>query len=149
MYLKCSRPTWLLGAAFHGPYSKTQDPIRNLKVTLQVENEFLLLLEERVKLCRVKYQACILPTFFQVPLKLEPHQCYVIAMKFEVVDKTNREEEERGYIIQHPTDASVKEQFGIFNFHQQLPLSTTVSAKYAYVQCGHMRFLYCWPASSK
>ena len=64
VYLKCSRPTWLLGAAFHGPYSKNQDPIRNLKVTLQVENEFLLLLEERVKLCRVKYQACILPIFF-------------------------------------------------------------------------------------
>ena len=30
--LNCSRPCWLLGVGFHGPYSSSQTSIRNLKV---------------------------------------------------------------------------------------------------------------------
>ena len=109
-------------------------------MTLQVRLENQFVLQERVKLCRIKYPAIVLPIFFQEPFRLEADQTYIVAMNFEM---NNNSQEAIAYLIQHPKEAEVTAHFGHFKFHE--PLSLKEFSTFAYMQCGHMRFLYFWP----
>merc|ERR1712141_960014 len=68
-----SKPIWLLGVGFHGPYTPSNVNLHNLKIHIKILdplNQHSKLLANRTKECRVKIPHVILPIFFDKPIKL-------------------------------------------------------------------------------
>jgi len=144
--LNCSRPCWLLGVGFHGPYSSSQNSIKNLKITLAVKLESITL-NQRQKLCRVKFPEVIQPIFFERPTVLESKSSYTISMEFDFnsTESNINEDYGRAYMIEYQGRETIKSEFNEFHFDENKCLRPDSSCKCAYVQCGHIRVLYFWP----
>ena len=71
-----SKPIWILGFGFHGPYTPSNVSLHNLKIHIKIFEEPLnqhsILLGSRTKDCKVKIPHVILPIFFDKPVKLSP-----------------------------------------------------------------------------
>ena len=71
-----SKPIWILGFGFHGPYTPSNVSLHNLKIHIKIFEEPLnqhsILLSSRTKDCKVKIPHVILPIFFDKPVKLLP-----------------------------------------------------------------------------
>lgn len=144
--MKCSRPCWLLGVGFHGPYSSSQTSIKNLQITLAVKLDSIAL-NQRKKLCRVKFPEVIQPIFFDKPSELDPMSLYTISMEFDFSSTTSNTSEDygRAYMIEYQGSQTEKSDFNEFQFYEPKCLRPDSSCKCAYVQCGHIRVLYFWP----
>jgi hypothetical protein len=148
---KCSRQYWLMGVAFHGPYTNNSTTIRNLQLVLNVkeQDDEQKILASRSKLCRVKLPAIIMPIFFDFPIKLESDKFYKISMTFSTPTNNNEDQNELqewpAYVIQYEKCATVIEAFGQFTFAEELCVHQDLPNKFAYIQCGQIRYLYFWP----
>lgn len=130
-----SVPFWLLGAGFHGPYAAQDESIKNFDIKMSVESQRKLI-QERLKHCRVKFPAVILPLFFDQPVKLEANTPYIISMFFNFSETMDWP----AYIIEYPKN----ERVDYLSFYvENCVMKETCQC--AYVQCGHIRFLYVWP----
>ena len=71
-----SKPIWILGFGFHGPYTPSNVSLHNLKIHIKIFEEPLnkhsISLGSRTKDCKVKIPHVILPIFFDKPVKLSP-----------------------------------------------------------------------------
>ena len=71
-----SKPIWILGFGFHGPYTPSNVSLHNLKIHIKIFEEPLnqhsISLSSRTKDCKVKIPHVILPIFFDKPVKLSP-----------------------------------------------------------------------------
>ena len=71
-----SKPIWILGFGFHGPYTPSNVSLHNLKIHIKIFEEPLnqhsIPLSSRTKDCKVKIPHVILPIFFNKPVKLSP-----------------------------------------------------------------------------
>ena len=71
-----SKPIWLLGFGFHGPYTPSNVTLHDLKIHIKILdplNPDLKILAHRTKECPVKIPHVVLPIFFDKPVKLWPH----------------------------------------------------------------------------
>ena len=72
---RVSKPIWVLGFGFHGPYTPSNVNLHNLEIHMKILdplNQHSKLLANRTKECRVKIPHVILPIFFDKPVKIEP-----------------------------------------------------------------------------
>ena len=70
-----TKPIWLLGFGFHGPYTPSNVTLHNLKIHIKILdplNPNLKILAHRTKDCHVKIPNIVLPIFFDKPVKLWP-----------------------------------------------------------------------------
>ena len=72
---RVSKPIWILGLGFHGPYTPSNVNLHNLRIHIKILdplNQHSKLLATRTKECRVKIPHVILPIFFDKPVKIWP-----------------------------------------------------------------------------
>ena len=144
LLFQCSKPNWLLGISFHGPYTNDNRSIKNLLISIIVKIDSYIM-AKREKLCKVKYPAVILPVFFDKPLLLEPFLTYEISIDF-VFNQPNPSQFEKEYVIQYKKTAIVNDKItGNFTFYQTLCPKENCMYPFAYLESGQIRHLYIWP----
>lgn len=138
---KSKVPIWLLGAGFHGPYTTSDEiSVKNFEIQMRAVETSGNVLQERYKHCKVKFPAVILPLFFQKPIRLDANICYVVSMLFTF----SQDFESRCYVIEYQKTQTVE---GQYTFDEENCVMKE-TCQCAYVQCGHIRFLYIWPINT-
>ena len=146
LYFNCSKPNWLLGISFHGPYTKNNRSLKNLLITINVKVENSIL-GTRSKICKVKIPQVVLPVFFDKPLLLHPCLTYEISIDFIFNHLINTENMPEYIIEYNKTSNYINSDFDIgnFTFYQPLCPKENIPTKFAYLECGQIRHLYLWP----
>ena len=146
LYFNCSKPNWLLGISFHGPYTNNNRTLYSLQITINVKVDGCIL-GTRSKICKVKIPQVILPVFFDTPLLLHPHLTYEISIDFIFNHLLNTENMPEYIIEYNKTSNYINTDFdtGNFTFYQPLCPKENIPTKFAYLECGQIRHLYLWP----